>query len=427
MGEDRRGTPSIRRVLVTAGAAVAPVLCMEAAGRAWLAYRGEEMRQPFWVQDPVLGARMRPGYRGPDDFGVEVEVNSQGLRGPEVEVPKPEGRFRVVAMGDSVTYGHLATDEGTYVRVLERELAERGVEGAEVVNAGVLGYSTYQGAVQLERQIISLEPDVVLFAYMNNDRWDSGGEVHTAAAIRAQYDETARTTWFIHHTALGKILLPFRGKLSDSLLGSKRGPGSPVTSCRRGSPWPPLTADDYRVDQLARFRCGIPTVDLDQRRELCHRVLDLAEEHGFRLVFVQLYEHPYGYEPLRRATELFAAGEYAAALEGIGEYFSTEPRQNTSAAHYDLFANDLLSKIYEAQGLPEEERRFYHPRGYERLALHLDVEIHGVSTAVTGERAGEVLDFRDLQAEHYRDNVHLSPQGHAVVAGQIADLLSGTP
>src|SRR5688572_16830141 len=110
MGEDRRGR-SIRSVLVTAGAAVAPVLCREVAGRAWLAYRGEELKRPFWVQDPVLGARMRPGYRGPDDHGVEVEVNSQGLRGPEVEVPKPEGRFRVVAMGDSVTYGHLATEE----------------------------------------------------------------------------------------------------------------------------------------------------------------------------------------------------------------------------------------------------------------------------------------------------------------------------
>jgi hypothetical protein len=425
MGEGRRGGPSIRRVLVTAGAAVAPVLCMEAAGRAWLAYRGEELKRPFWVQDPVLGARMRPNYRGPDDHGVEVEVNSQGLRGPEVEVPKPEGQFRVVAMGDSVTYGHLATEEGTYVRFLERELAERGVEGAEVINAGVLGYSTYQGAVQLERQIIPLEPDVVLFAFMNNDRWDSGGEVHTAAAIRAQYDETVRTTWFLQHTALGNIFLPLRGKLIDALLGPKV-----WTRQARGQLPPrefmaPMTPDDYRVDQLARFRYGVPTVELDWRRELCHRVLDLAEEHGFRLVFVHLYEHPYGYEPLRRATELFAAGEYAAALEGIGESFSAEPRQGTSAAHYDVFANDLLSKIYEAQGLPEEEWRFYHPRGYERLALHLDVEIHGVSTAVAGERGGEVLDFRDLQAEHYRDNVHLSPQGHAVVAGQIAELLTG--
>jgi len=186
-------------------------------------------------------------------------------------------------MGDSVTYGHLAREEETYARVLERELAARGIEGAEVVNAGVLGYSTYQGAVLLERRILALEPDVVLFAHRNNDRWDTGGEVHTAEGIRARYDETARQMWFLQHTALGKLLLPLRGRLIQSLLGvaPERGrkPAGPLPPRESTAP---LSADDYRAGQLDRFRAGIPAVGLEQRRELCRHVLDLAEEHGVR-------------------------------------------------------------------------------------------------------------------------------------------------
>jgi lysophospholipase L1-like esterase len=425
MDGHRRRSPSVRRLLLTAGAAAAPALGMEIAGRAWLEHRGEGLRRPLWIQDPALGARMRPGYKGPDDRGVEVELNSLGLRSPEIELPKPAGRFRVVAMGDSVTYGHLVGEEETYPRVLQRELVDRGVEGAEVVNAGVLGYSTYQGAVLLERQIVSLEPDVVLFAYMNNDRWDSDGKVHTAEAIRASYDQTAIATWFLNHTALGNILLPQRGKLIQTLLGgTRRVSGRAFTSLPPRDSKAPLIPGDYRLEQLDRFRGAVPVVDLEQRRELCHRVLDMAEAHGFRLVFLQLYEHPYGLEPLRRATESFAAREYSAALEGIDEYFSSPPRQGTSAAHYDLFANDLLARVYEAQRLPEPERSFYHPRAHESLALHLDVELHGISAAVARERRGEVLDLRDFGAEHYRDNVHLSPLGHAVTARRIAALLS---
>ena len=55
---------------------------------------------PWLIRHPVVGWTNRAHYRH-DQFSI----NSQRLRGPEIETRKPSGTLRVVCLGDSRTFG----------------------------------------------------------------------------------------------------------------------------------------------------------------------------------------------------------------------------------------------------------------------------------------------------------------------------------
>ncbi len=93
-----------------------------------------------------------------------------GYNTPDVDRRKAPGTFRVVALGDSSTFGWGVDPEETYPRRLEALLRERhpGMK-VEVINLGVCGYSSFQGRILLERDALAFQPDVVTISYGSND------------------------------------------------------------------------------------------------------------------------------------------------------------------------------------------------------------------------------------------------------------------
>jgi hypothetical protein len=95
--------------------------------------------------DPELGWTTRRSYAAPDGA---VHVNARGLRGTrEYGEPRPEGTFRVVACGDSFTFGEEVRDGEAWTARLEAR-----VPGLEVLNYGVGGYGTDQALLRLSRE-----------------------------------------------------------------------------------------------------------------------------------------------------------------------------------------------------------------------------------------------------------------------------------
>jgi lysophospholipase L1-like esterase len=115
-----------------------------------------EMRNAYQSLDPVLGFVLTAGY----DHGG-IRVNQLGFRGAEVSQQKPSGVLRIVAMGDSTTFG-LAGHDCPYPAQLEARLSSTyGRSRVEVVNAGVEGYSVVYALRQYPKQIRELDPDIV--------------------------------------------------------------------------------------------------------------------------------------------------------------------------------------------------------------------------------------------------------------------------
>src|SRR5438874_1371459 len=84
----------------------------------------------------------------------------------------PTGTLRVLSLGDSHTQGYEVRQEATFSAVLERYLRSHGVR-AEVLNAGVSGYSTAEELAFLENEGYRYQPDVVVVAFYANDFEDN--------------------------------------------------------------------------------------------------------------------------------------------------------------------------------------------------------------------------------------------------------------
>jgi lysophospholipase L1-like esterase len=118
----------------------------------------------FVEYDPVLTFRNRRGVSLPD---AGVEINSLGVRGPEIRDPKPPGLWRVLCLGDSCTFGAARS----YPQILQSILDKQAPGAFEIVNAGVIGYTSLHGLEWFERDLARLQPDVVTLYFGWNDMW----------------------------------------------------------------------------------------------------------------------------------------------------------------------------------------------------------------------------------------------------------------
>ncbi|MDO5767909.1 MAG: GDSL-type esterase/lipase family protein [Psychrobacter sp.] len=90
-----------------------------------------------------------------------VNIAALGCSDTPTEQALPAGS-KVIALGDSLTYGYGATPETSYPTVLAQ------LSGWKVINAGVNG-DTSSGVLARTDDIIKLQPDLVLLGVGGND------------------------------------------------------------------------------------------------------------------------------------------------------------------------------------------------------------------------------------------------------------------
>lgn len=106
---------------------------------------------------------LRPGtHEGRN--GSRFHVNRLGFRGPEF--PREKGdRFRVVAIGESTTFGlTLLPEDRPWPELLEARIAEELEcdRPVQVINAGVPGWTLANQVTRLSDDILPLEPDLIV-------------------------------------------------------------------------------------------------------------------------------------------------------------------------------------------------------------------------------------------------------------------------
>lgn len=109
------------------------------------------------------------------EFMYTAHINSLGLR--ERELPPERGDvFRIVAIGDSYTYGWGVEQEQTWLRLLEELLAAQGYP-VQTVNLGKPGSGPPDYAALAERAVPILRPDLILVVLLQgNDLGAAGPE-----------------------------------------------------------------------------------------------------------------------------------------------------------------------------------------------------------------------------------------------------------
>jgi len=127
--------------------------------------------------DPIVDWKGRPFARLAEVGSMQF-LTARGFRGSDFADWKPAGIKRVVCMGDSGTFGVVAhgalrfTYDPTYSSELELLLNTEGtVKKVEVINSGVIGYSSSQGLRFLKHFVRPWQPDLVTIRYGINDHW----------------------------------------------------------------------------------------------------------------------------------------------------------------------------------------------------------------------------------------------------------------
>jgi len=209
----------------------------------------------YLIPDPYLQWRGRPGAALQRPMEV---LNDRGLRTPELPRKKGPGARRVAVLGDSCTFGILVVSHGVlemprpYAALLQ-DLLDRnwGPGKVEVINYGVLGYSSYHGLRMMRREALPDDPDFVVIRFGWNDHL--GSPVLRAFSNPRHVWEETLLDWAYRSRLIGLLL--YRG------LPLKNRDQVPLTTSSHPIPW--VTEGDYawnlsRMIDLARDRGAEP-------------------------------------------------------------------------------------------------------------------------------------------------------------------------
>lgn len=158
---------SVRTLLWAAGLLLVAEAQLRA--RAWHRHGAAGPVADIYQLDESGHRRLKPGATLAGS-NRQLHINRLGFRGHEPEVPKPPGVTRIVALGDSTTFGMEARDDdAVWVSRLGTELGDAQGGRFDTVNAGVPGYTLADSAALLCDRIVPLDPDIVIVNQVATD------------------------------------------------------------------------------------------------------------------------------------------------------------------------------------------------------------------------------------------------------------------
>ena len=128
-------------------------------------------RRVEYVSSPAVLWQPRPDQRAFNNItNAPVTIDHRGLRAVPGSGDDSGNRIRVLALGDSVTFGFALADEQTYVARLQAWLEAREPSQYHLMNGGVNGYNFYlvrQRLVDLLDH--GIKPDLLLIGFCFNE------------------------------------------------------------------------------------------------------------------------------------------------------------------------------------------------------------------------------------------------------------------
>ena len=267
----------------------------------WRYYHAFEDKH--FVYDPYLIWRPKKG---------SFVFNSQGYRGKEISTEKKPGEFRIFAIGDSNTLGWYGDNGPNWPTYLQELLVKK--KGTTVVNAGVYGYSSFQGLRRF-KEALSFQPDMVLISFGCNDAMRV---TESDADFDSRKIRKLRPDVFLLKFRVGQLLLAFL----DKALPSRK----------------------------ARL---IPRVDLEEYKNNLTEIIRLSKE---RRITTVLLTRPFigpspnewwwkNFAPAYNAATREIAKENGIPMVDVYSYFANKKRYFVDESHFNEEGHRLAARI----------------------------------------------------------------------------------
>lgn len=167
--------PTYKTILFTVFFILILFLCLEGVARIYLYFRAKKEKNvldtlPMAIAHPTRIFELKPNYYQKyisPEFQTEIATNSDGLRDREHSIIKPQNTYRIVVLGDSMTFGWGVNQEETWWKFLEERLNNdkdfrNKYKNYEVINLGVWMYTYDQQLLRLEEKGLKYQPDLVI-------------------------------------------------------------------------------------------------------------------------------------------------------------------------------------------------------------------------------------------------------------------------
>lgn len=235
-----------------------------------------------WTPHPYLVYSPTPNYKK-----GQTSHNSLGYRNDEISLKKPNGVYRIVALGGSSTYDvRIEDNKKTFTAQLEKLLKDQyGYKKVEVINAGVPGYNSWEMLSNLEFRVLDLAPDLVIIYEGTND-------VHARMVDPSSYrgdNSGRRQPWHIPPVPLWERST-FLRILSRMMNFTSQVSVDDFTSSSTFLSWP----YEYRLSENdispAKILEKNPPIYFQRNLE---NMIAVAEEHGIEVLFSTWAYSPY--------------------------------------------------------------------------------------------------------------------------------------
>ncbi len=236
-----------------------------------------------------------------------------GFRG--ADFPPKTDKPRIVALGNSCTFGWGVTEDSVYTADLQRMLPT-----ADVLNCGTPGYSSFQGKILLDEIAPELQPDIALILFGWNDHWPAGQGI-------TDKEQRFPPQWALDIQNRLSSLATYKAlrQLSIRLAGGK--------------------AEQSRMDQLS----GAHRVPLSDFRDNLREIISYCRKHGITpVLLIPPIASLSNYFPGKTVSafhDLHRSYQKAIAAVGASEnvrVIDLQPAFDTRTDLYDNAANDAI-------------------------------------------------------------------------------------
>jgi len=158
-------------------------------------------------------------------YGATYSINSMGFNWREFDRKPPDGKLRIVTMGDSSAFGWEVKRGESLAASLEREFDARYPRlPVEFINCGVPGHTVKQGLILLQQRVLGFRPDIITITYGWND-WRCNPDwlsfQHELVIHRFRW--YLLSSWLLEHSRLAQgigilhIKRQVRSRLNDDI------------------------------------------------------------------------------------------------------------------------------------------------------------------------------------------------------------------
>ena len=399
---------SLTAIMIGLTVTLAALLMLEALSRVILTVRADlAWPEADWYQYAAdVGWERRPLFKGlvagevrrHDPALYRREFDAEGFFSIDSEQVQGSGRKKILAIGDSNTFGWGVPSTSAFAEVLDDLRAD-----ADVINLGVSGHSSFQGYEMLVKHFDQVGPDVVIASYGFNDRRIVPTE--TASDSRQKFERDVQSHRF--DLIRGRVYLFRMIQIALSKVGLIKG------------------RDDQEI--VVDARQARTRVSPEQYRQNLERIAQFCRERHVPLLFIVFKDNPAYSEHLRAGMTYQNNGRYEEAEAEL-----------RIALNMDNWFSDLarkhLADVLERRGASEEASAMAHfsPPDWALAQggklLHLDVEYNDIMRSVAKKYGATIVEAGQRlsqDASLYLDLAHPDERGHRLIAELLNHELDG--